>query len=218
MTRRKDEDGVIVIFGESDNDRKAIAALVRALCPKSRTKIMRSPLVLIKNTPAPDVPSRADRVASAARAVEAKERVKCVFAHEDADAVEPEEERVAARIERALRDAGAPGKVHAVVPAWEIEAWWFLWPEVVANCYESWSEPKVATPPGRVENAKERLARAVRPSQLSPSQRKKFPDYRESDSIKIAEAIEASGAAHDPPAGRSKSYDRFRSSVADCCS
>lgn len=210
--------GVILIFGESDNDRKAISILVRALCPNARTKIMRSPLVLIKNASPQDAPSRADRIASAARAVQAREQVKCVFAHEDADAIEPAHAEIAERIERELREAGTPGQVHAVIPAWETEAWWLLWPEIVARCYESWVEPKIASAPGQVQNAKERLTRAVRPTEMSPSQRKRFPDYRESDSIKIAEAVYAEGCADDPPAGRCLSYDRFRESVSDCCS
>ncbi|HSZ05085.1 MAG TPA: hypothetical protein VK778_07780 [Solirubrobacteraceae bacterium] len=213
-----DGAGLVMIFGESDNDRKAIATLVRALCPKARTKIARSPLVLIKNASPSDTPSRADRVAAAVRAVHARDAVRCVLAHEDADATEPAHESIAERIERTLRDAGTPGKVHAVVPAWEIEAWWFMWPEVVATCYKRWVEPRAATPPGRIENAKERLARAVRPSQLTAAERKSFPEYRESDSIRIAEAIAAKGAADEPALGVSGSYDRFRASVADCCS
>jgi hypothetical protein len=215
---RRDEAGVVVIFGESDNDRKAIATLVRALCPKARTKIARSPLVLIKNASLSDAPSRADRVAAAVRAIEAREAVKCVLAHEDADATEPGHVSVAERIERALQEAGTPGKVHAVVPAWEMEAWWFMWPEAVAACYERWVEPKTTTPPGRIENAKERLARAVRPAQLTAAERKRFPDYRESDSIRIAEGIAADGTADEPALGLSHSYDRFRASVSDCCS
>lgn len=209
--------GVIVIFGESENDRKAIATLVRALCPNARTKIARSPLVLIKNAPPSDAPSRARRVAATVRAIEARDSVKCVFAHEDADTTEPGHLPVAERIEQALQEAGTPGKVHAVVPAWEIEAWWFLWPEAVATCYERWVEPSTTTPAGRIENAKERLGRAVRPAGLTSAERKNFPDYRESDSIKIAEAIAANGKADEPALGVSRSYDRFRASVADCC-
>jgi hypothetical protein len=217
MTRQAGA-GVVVIFGESDNDRKAIATLVRALCPKARTKIARSPLVLIKDASSADAPSRADRVAAAVRGIQAREAVKCVLAHEDADATEPGHVSVAERIERTLQNAGTPGKVHAVVPAWEIEAWWFMWPETVATCYERWVAPRTSTPPGRIENAKERLARAVRPSQLTAAERKRFPEYRESDSIKIAEAIAVEGTADKPVKGLSRSYDRFRASVADCCS
>lgn len=217
-SRDADAKGVVVIFGESDNDRKAIASLVRALCPSARTKIMRTPLVLIKNASPADAPSRADRVAAAAQAVHSRENVRCVLAHEDADTTEPGHVPVAERIERTLSQAGTPGKVHAVVPAWEIEAWWFMWPEIVAGCYERWAEPKVSTPPGGIQNAKERLTHAVRPTQLSTAQRKRFPDYRESDSIKIADAIRSEGKADRPALGLSQSYDRFRASVADCCS
>jgi hypothetical protein len=211
-------DGVIVILGESENDQKAIATLVRALCPKARTKTLREPLVLIKNAGANNVGKRADRVAAAVRAVQSRDTIRCVFAHEDADATEPDHEAIAKRIEQALCNAGTPGDVHAVVPAWETEAWWFMWPDLVAGCYESWVEPRLSTTPGAIEDAKEKLRRAVRPAGLSKHDLVRFPEYRESDSIKIAEAVQAANRADAPSRGISMSYDRFRDSVAACCS
>lgn len=208
---------MIVVLGESENDRKAIASLVRGLCPDAQIKCLRRPLMLVKPLKDESLPRYASQVCKVVNSAASQDTVTCVFVHEDADAFEPKHEEVAERIEHALRGAGVPGKVHAVVPAWEIEAWWFMWPDIVADCYESWIEPTIATPPGRVRNAKERLRRAVRPSGLSKRQRARFPDYRESDSIKIAEAIRAGGRTDAPRRGTSRSYDRFRQSVADCC-
>jgi len=217
MSSRAGDAGQIVIFGESENDRKAIAALVQGLCPNAHVKTLRHPLVL-KNVPPDAMPRRAERVAEAVRAEAARRPVRCVFAHEDADAVEPRHRAVAERIEQALRDAGTPGRVHAVVPAWEIEAWWFLWPDLVGRCSRRWVEPRVGTRPGKIINAKEKLKRAVRPSGLPSKQRARFPDYRESDSIEIAKTIRDTRSANRPERGLSQSYDRFRDSVADCCS
>jgi hypothetical protein len=218
MSSRARDAGQIVIFGESENDRKAIAALVEGLCPDAYVKALRRPLVLLKNVRPEAMPKQAERLAEAARAEAARRPIRCVFAHEDADAVEPKHNVIAERIEQALRDAGTPGKVHAVVPAWEIEAWWFLWPDLVGLCSRRWIEPRVGTRPGRITDAKEKLKRAVRPSGLTAKQRARFPDYRESDSIKIAETIRDTRSANRPDRGLSHSYDRFRDSVADCCS
>jgi hypothetical protein len=208
---------VIVILGESDNDRAALAELVRALCPDARIKVLRRPLVLIKGVRSGQVPKNADLVAEAVRATAVREAVTCVFAHEDADDVEPNDEAIAERIRSALVNAGTPGDVHAVVPAWELEAWWFLWPGIVAACYQRWVAPNTSTPPGQLSNAKERLRRSVRPRNMSAKQRKRFPDYRESDSVKIAAAIRQAGEADAPPRGLCRSYDRFRDGVAECC-
>src|ERR1035438_419027 len=120
---------VIVIFGESENDRKALAALVQGLCPDAEVRTLRRPLVMLKNASPGSLPKHADRIADVARAENKRQPIRCVFAHEDADAVEPGHQEIAGRIEEALRKAGMPGKIHAVVPAWEIEAWWFLWPD-----------------------------------------------------------------------------------------
>jgi hypothetical protein len=46
------------------------------------------------------------------------------MSHEDCDAFEPTDEVLQARIEGAMRPHIEP--FHAVVPAWELEAWWFI--------------------------------------------------------------------------------------------
>jgi len=200
-SRRSARRSVILVFGESDNDRKAIAALVRALCSGVFVRVLPRPLVLLKNARPDTAPHLADRLAAAARAEAVRHDVLCVLAHEDADAIEPAHEAVTRKIEKALAAAGTPGMVHAVVPAWEIEAWWFLWPDLVGSCYPSWQSPAVATPAGQIREAKERLAKAVRPARISKQDRVRFPDRRESDSIRIAEAVERSGRVDEPARG-----------------
>lgn len=209
----------MLVFGENDHDRAALKHLIEALCPHVEARPMRAPLVLIKNASATDAPTRAERIVETVQAASALSDIRCVFAHEDADDVEPSHEAIAARIEQALRDAGCPCQAHAVVPAWEIEAWWLLWPDLVGGIRPSWREPTqlASRQIGLVRDAKESLAAAVRPSGLSPGARKRFPDYRESDSIEIARRIRGESRANDPAVGRSASYDRFRRSVTECC-
>lgn len=210
-------EAVIVVFGESENDRRAVEELVRGLCPNARVTRLRTPLGMIKNASLDRLPRTVEKVAMAVKGEESRRPVACVFAHEDADAIEPAHEAAAARIEAALRSADIAADVHAVVPAWETEAWWFMWPDLVASCNAKWRSPKPTPQPGLIRDAKEALKHAVRPPGLSSKQRRTFPDYRESDSILISEAIRASLRADEPKIGTSASYDRFRDSVRTCC-
>lgn len=210
-------EGAIVVFGESENDRRAIEELIRSLCPGASVVRLRTPLGMIKNSSPHKLPRTVEQVAKVVKAEEVRRAVACVFAHEDADATEPAHEAMAERIESALRHAGIDADVHAVVPAWEIEAWWFMWPDVVAHCNARWRPPKSSSPPGLIKDAKEALSHAVRPPGLSRRERRTFPSYRESDSIRIAEAIRATSRADEPKLRVSASYDRFRASVRSCC-
>jgi hypothetical protein len=136
---------------------------VEALCPAFQVRVLRKPLVLLKNASPEDVPHRAKRIVLAANAEAKRAPVAAVLAHEDCDCLEPEHEVVAERIEIALRKAGCPGIAVGVVPAWETEAWWFLWPDLVGQHRSSWREPDDFDnrEVGKVRNAKEELARCV---------------------------------------------------------
>lgn len=206
----------VLIFGESDNDRRAIAHLVEALCPKVTAHPVSKPQVLVKGALETTAAANAQRIADLVRAASQRAQVICVFAHQDADDVEPNHDPIAADIEAALRSAGVPCEVHAVVPAWELESWWFLFPAEVASVRAAWASPATQTPPGLIRDAKESLKKALRPTRLTAQQRKRFPDYRESDSITIAEAIERGGRVR-AVVGTSASYDRFVASVEACC-
>jgi hypothetical protein len=206
----------VLIFGESDNDRRAIARLVEALCPNVTARPVSKPQVLVKGAVEATAATNAQRIADLVRAASERAQVVCVFAHQDADNVEPNHSPIAADIEAALVSAGVPCHVHAVVPAWELESWWFLFPAEVASVRAAWTNPATQTPPGLIRDAKESLRKALRPNRLTAQQRKRFPDYRESDSITIAEAL-ARGGRLRAVAGTSASYDRFVASVDACC-
>ncbi|XXY20794.1 hypothetical protein WME88_14300 [Sorangium sp. So ce216] len=154
--------------------------------------------MLIKGARPEEVPDRAQRIADAVDAERVRAEVRCVFAHEDCDDVEPAHEKVAEEIESALRAAGCDA--HAVAPAWEMEAWWFLWPDAVKAANPSWRSPNdyVGRNVGIIRNAKEELKRRVVPSDVKSGQRG-FRGYRESDAPRIAAEVSKLGLANAPP-------------------
>jgi len=209
---------LVLVFGEDENDTKSIRELIEGLRPELVGKVQhrRQPLVLIKNARLEDVPERAQRIADAVDIERATHDVACVFAHEDCDAVEPQHEGVCTKIETALAKAGCPA--HAVVPAWELEAWWFMWPEAVQSVRpKSWRAPDdhLGRRVGLIKDAKEELRRKVVPKELKPEKRKSFPHYQESDSPTIARLVREKNLARKPGA-KSDSYSRFVSSVDQC--
>jgi hypothetical protein len=209
--RRSTSAAIVLVFGEDDHDRECIKLLLEGLRPDLARRVQKrkQPLVLIKNAHPADVPDRAQRIAYAVEAE--RDPVACVFAHEDCDEVEPAHERVAAKIEAALRGVGLDA--HAVAPAWEMEAWWFLWPEAVKAAFPSWRAPNdhAGRNVGMIRNAKEELQRRVTPANA----RRGFIGYRESDAPAIATKVVALGLLRTPKA-ISNSYARFLQSAAAC--
>ena len=207
---------VILIYGEDPSDTRALAELIRALAPDSaiQPEPRRQPLVLIKNAPLSEIVDRAHQIKAAVEGERTRFDVVCVFAHEDCDACEPQHEVVARKIEDALAAVGC--QAQAIVPAWEIEAWWFLWPEAVKSVVPSWRLPNdyVGRNVGLITNAKEELARAVLRG-LPPSSRGRVRPYRGSDSPAVARFVRERGEA-GAPQGTSSSYARFRESVRVC--
>ncbi len=133
--------------------------------------------------------------------------VVLVITHQDCDAIEPAHEALALQIEEALRPIGVA--VIAATPAWETEAWWFLWPDAVVAAFPSWRKPKAPQDRvGLIRDAKEVFRLAVRPEANSAGNR----DYKESDSPKIAAKVRELGII-DQKAARSDSFDDFAKKV-----
>ncbi len=194
--------GAILVFGESDNDRLAMVELVRALVPTTRVvRAMRQPIILMKGTNRPETRrTTVSKVAAVHKAECVRGRVDLVVAHEDADAIEPAHEPHAQAIERALATHGIDAI--SAVPAFEIDAWWYLWPDAVRRVCSGWKRLKRdGKSVGFIKNAKEQLT-----ADLGTAGKRK---YRESDSIGIARAVREQGLANKPVA-LSNSYDRFR--------
>jgi hypothetical protein len=183
----------VLVFGESEHDRRAIKLLVEGLRPDLAGLVeeRRQPLVLIKNALPEKARSNAEKIASIAKAEARTKNVVAVLAHEDCDAIEPEHVRIAEKLENELSNAGCPNPA-AVTPAWETEAWWLVFPEAVGKLVQGWREPVdwLGKDVGRVEHAKEKLARAVQPR---ASRNSRPRAYHERDSVEIARNIVADG-------------------------
>lgn len=188
-------------------------SLILGLEPTAPTpRALRDPPVFIKGASPEKVRKNATQIAAVVDAMAVRYTVKAVFLHQDCDAVEPAHEAVAADLEQAMARAGVDN-AHGVAPAWEMEAWWFLWPDAAVGVRASWRRPDdhIGRHVGRIRNAKEQFKKAVRPRGLNKKGRR-VEDYHESDAPAIAEQVRALGLVTEP-AGRSDSFERFRGSV-----
>jgi hypothetical protein len=203
-TRRQRK--VILIFGEDQNDTKSIKELLVAASPGPErvVKPMIRPPVLIRDCSLEEVASRAAKIVDIIDAERATADVIAVLAHEDCDKVEPAHVALSQKIEQAFLQHGY--SVYPVTPAWELETWWFLWPEAVASHRSSWRrlDPYKGKQVGLIPNSKERLRRALRPQGGGS-----YRDYRESDSPAIARKVREMGLI-DRPEASSDSFEQFR--------
>lgn len=216
MTRQRSSSPLVLIFGEDDNDRRVIQYLLVGLRPDLSTGCIRKlkdPPTLIKGLELAKRRSRSTKVLATIRALHVSTGVRATFLHEDADAIEPAHKATIELIEAAYR--AAPGAIFPVVPAWEMEAWWFLFPSAVAAVHRNWKSPNefVGQNVGKIRNAKERLRKSVRPVGLSP--RANFRGYEASDSPQVARNVVLLNLLQNP-AGQSASWEHFVSSAASC--
>ena len=200
--RAKKRRPVVLVFGESENDRSALRHLLLALrddCPKVETR--RRPMVLIKGRKRAEQRKAASSLAEVVRADRARRDVRLVVVHEDADAVEPADEQLADDMLAVLSEEGLPAV--PAVPAWEMEAWWYQWPDAVLAVNSKWRHPnRQGRHVGKLERAKERLVQDLRPK------KQRTRDYEESDSPEIAKHVREQGTV-DTLAARSDSWTRF---------
>jgi hypothetical protein len=201
----------VLVFGEDENDREILKELIVAICPALGGKVekRRKPLIMAKGANKTQLSHRARKLAAVVRAEEARGPIAGVFVHEDADDVAPADEKR----EQQMVEACAKHclKIYAVVPAWEIEAWFFLFPEAVSSAFPSW-KPLPRLVGARVDlrrDAKERF-------RDSTTGRRAGRRYRESDGPLVARKIAELGIARSP-LGVSAAYVRFVSSCDDCC-
>lgn len=202
------------MFGESDNDRAALVELFRALRPDLTSvsvETRREPLILMKGASRPSTRRKTtNRIAALVRAELVSRPVAAVIAHEDCDAIEPAHEVLATMIESGLAAAGVPNPI-AATPAWDIEAWWMLFPQALQMARPCWATVDYdGRHVGEIEHTKEVLRRGLRP--VAAQARARCPDYAESDSIAIARNIRAR-SLHAQPRGISGSFQRFADRV-----
>lgn len=203
----------VVILGEDANDRRALKTLIAALrpnLPSGSLRDLQKPIALVKGIPPERLRRQASRVATVLRAVNVREPIRCVFMHEDADDVEPAHVPLIEKIEKTYGDL--PWPVHAVVPAWELETWWFLFPSAVASLHRSWRTPDqyLGREVGKIKDAKERLRECVRPAGARAAA---FRSYVESDSVLIAEKIVEMDLLAPPWTAKSASWLAFLKKV-----
>lgn len=198
---------VVLVFGENDTDRQAIKELVAALCPEApRVEKRPKPLVLVRGRAAAEAKKSAVQVTSQVATDAVRFTVQAVIAHEDCDAISPAHVALGAQI-RTVWGAALPCPVIPATPAFEMEAWWFLWPDVVARVVPTWRAlPTRTRNVDAIPDAKEALTTALRPN---PHHRR---PYTESDGPAIARRIREMGLV-DQPVARSPSFEAFRDAV-----
>jgi hypothetical protein len=199
---------IIVLVGESANDRAVMRVLFEAFCPASKGRIVqldgKFPLRAADDT---NLSSRVDHLVRLVNARAAREgaAAACVLVHEDLDATDSEEydavhKRVQDALTRAFQDA------HYALAVWETEAWLLLFPRALAAFASAWTVPAQyrGKDTGKIQDPKRVLRHSVS---------KSGPRYRESDAPSIAERAVQLGL-HNAPAGTNRSYDAFRAYAA----
>jgi hypothetical protein len=194
-----------LVFCEDENDAEALRNIAKAIRPGLPSiTYCRKPLVLIRNRK--DAEARKKNAAQVAAVVKARQQlcdVKFVVAHQDCDELEPAHKALVAEIEKELKAQGLT-EVIPVAPAWEIEAWWYLWPGAVASVNSKWRPLTRKGNHGMLTNVKEQLRRDLR----APETR----DYEESDSRSISRSVLTMGVIGSKQ-GSSSSFEDFRTRV-----
>lgn len=206
MTRR------VLVVGESGQsndlyDAQAIKHLILAHQPTWEVKALKRPAVLAKGEEKA-LAKAASRVADLYRQASAHAHIHGVFNHADTDAVEPSHVPAAEVIEASLASAGCPG--FAAVCAWELEAWFFLWPEAIEATRQAWKVPKTlrGRDVGQLADPKAMMRNDVLKGASKPQL-----SYQEKHAPEVAQQIAL--RIHDRE-GKSLSYDRFVAGIKAC--
>jgi hypothetical protein len=206
---KKQRAAIALIFGENKHDTDSVKELLVALHPEleGRLQSRREPTKELKHTPPEEFPAKVKTVLALADVEEVKASVRCLVVHEDCDEVENAHIQLTAQVEAAYTTADRPA--FAATPAWEIEAWWFMWPEC-AKIKPSWRQPDdhVNKNVGKISHAKQAFERAVTPKNLRTYERSAFRGYIEADSPRIARRVREREEVGSPQA-QSQSFTLF---------
>lgn len=198
---------LVLYFGEDVNDTLSLIELTKALVPATTSvkhQHIRKPPILRRDAALKKRRDMSQEIAGFAKPFARRGRVACVV-HRDCDAVEPAHVKDAAELEADLKASGVPRPV-AATPAWEMEAWWMLFPSALRAVRGCWTVVNYSNASvGMIQNAKERLRRDLRPKDV------KCRDYAESDSIAIAREITKQQLATQAICAQSASLDDYRS-------
>lgn len=205
---------LFLVFGEDPSDRAALSHLLRALSPvgsKPTVKNLRQPIILSRIAKAGKRRKIAEEIAAFSKGHEKDGCKVFAIAHRDCDAVEPKHIADASRIECELKAAGVANPI-AAVPAWEIEAWWMLFPAALQSVRSCWNSIDYGHQDvGAIINAKERLIHDLRP--IDKNLRNKCPEYKEADGIRISEFIFQNPEHINLVKAQNDSFNEFRKKV-----
>lgn len=206
-TRSRPLKPVVLVFGEDDNDRETMRVLAKALRPDvPRLEKRRKPLVLVKDRDEAARKKSAQDIAAQVARDKKRFDVRGLIAHEDCDAIEPAHVKLAKDIHANLDPLAIT--IIAATPAWETEAWLWLWPDAAIAHVPTWRRPaRSMSHVGRIKDAKEAYRRDVRPKIG------KARDYAESDAPLIAAQAVRLRLLSRPDA-RSDSYAAFAAELA----
>jgi len=215
------ERSSILAFGEETSDTRALAEIARSLRPDlPHIECRKKPIILGKNAHTKKRRSAAEEIVALIAASTARGcQVNAVILHRDLDNTERDEtvtsfskdgsgelaEIISADMRAACASGGISVKIIAAVPAYEIEAWWFLWPEAVAKHRPGWDklQDRTGQRVDMIVDAKKSLQRALR-----RPDNKKIPEYSESDGLHIVRHAVKLGILKAPK-GVAVSYMRY---------
>jgi hypothetical protein len=199
-----------LVFGESRNDTAALAELALAIRSDFSTpKCIQKPLILSKDAVARKRATMCEQISKIVAAATVTHDVKVVIAHRDCDKIEPAHLVDSAELKRDMIAHGIKSVVVAT-PAFELEAWWYQWPDAVAKTRSCWAKLKPrGINIGSIANVKEKLKSDLRV--IAPSS---CPDYSESDSIAIAGWVRKMGIVNCPVV-KSESFEVFKKELLE---
>jgi len=194
--------------------------LVKALSSgiaSPQVKNIRQPVVLNRNAAASGKRKKmAEEIASFARGHKKKGCKIYAVAHRDCDATEPAHVVESSGLEAELRKAGVENPI-AATPAWEMETWLMLFPAALQSVRPCWKQIDYGSQHvGLFEHAKERLTKDLQPHDREA--RKRCPEYREEDSIRVAEQIARNPEHLSTIRARSDSFNAFRDKIRSALS
>ncbi|MFB7947837.1 hypothetical protein ACFC6L_23315 [Kitasatospora phosalacinea] len=193
---------MIVVAGESSNDREVMTALLRAHLDFAGKIVPINDPVALKEATGTNLASRVARLVGKAKAVAAKEQSELhgLAVHLDLDAVhDGSYDTVRARLWSAL-DERCPAPLALALAVWETEGWLLLFPDAFPHVHSGWTVPQQlrGRDTGLIRNPKEELQRRLG-----------TPRYRESDSPAVVRAAVAHCHAPAKAVGSSRSFQDF---------
>ncbi|MGW4892471.1 hypothetical protein ACWEQL_09420 [Kitasatospora sp. NPDC004240] len=194
---------IIVVAGESSNDREAITHLVRAQLSSFTGKIasINDPVAL-KDATGTNLSSRVTKIVQKANAVATKEKADLygLAVHLDLDDVSNDHyDAVRAKLQAEF-DIRCPARLALALAVWETEGWLLLFPDAFPEVHTAWKVPQQLRnrDTTQIRNPKEELQRRLG-----------APRYRESDSQLVVHAAVRLGHAPSGATGRNRSYRDF---------